>query len=566
MAIRARLAAPAPVEREAHASLSPQWSELPMRLLLSGDRRMEAETYLSSGYGLRLALQERSNGWVPLSQLARVWQPLRLKGTLLPEGIGTPFLAATQVFDVRPVPRKWLAIEKTSNASNRFVKPGTIVVTCSGAVGRATLAYDAHADTLISHDLLRVEPRSPEQRGWIYAYLRSPQARAMMNSAQYGHIIKHLETSHLDALPIPVVRDDIAADFQRQVELILELRNRAHQLMLQAEVRFEDALGEFSADEQSEPGFEVAASTLFSGRRRLEATPHNPVVAKIRKHLVKGGLRLDRLGDAGYKVWLPGRFKRVPAVEGVWFLDSADIFEVNPDVTKRIADGSFGDEFNGRVKDGYLLVARSGQTYGINGSVVLASKALEGCVISDHVLRVSPQHGAKFRAGYLSVVLGHPKLGQPMVKSLAYGSSIPEIDPSDFSNLQIVRLHPKTENLISELAEESAAARSQADILERKIATDAGILVDKFLAGDSQSFVMTTQRRSTEATKAALSALHEHARVRLLRRIGDQPKGSVGAVVHIYGDAQGLEVEFIKAHGLPDVLTVNAKDVDLLND
>ena len=283
MAIRARLAAPAPVEREAHASLSPQWSELPIRLLLSGDRRMEAETYLSSGYGLRLALQERPNGWVPLSQLAKVWQPLRLKGALVPERVGTPFLAATQVFDVRPVPRKWLAIEKTSNASNRFLNPGTIVVTCSGAVGRATLAHDAHADTLISHDLLRVEPRTPEQRGWIYAYLRSPPARAMMNSAQYGHIIKHLETSHLDVLPVPVVRDGIAADFQRQFETILELRNRAHRLMLQAESHFEDALGEFSTDEQNEPGFAVAASILFSGRRRFEATPYNPVVAKIRK-------------------------------------------------------------------------------------------------------------------------------------------------------------------------------------------------------------------------------------------------------------------------------------------
>ena len=106
MAIRARLAAPAPVERETHASLSPQWSALPMRLLQAGDRRMEAETYLSTGYGLRLALEERAAGWVPLSQLARVWQPLRLKGTLVPKSVGTPFLAATQVFDMRPVPRK----------------------------------------------------------------------------------------------------------------------------------------------------------------------------------------------------------------------------------------------------------------------------------------------------------------------------------------------------------------------------------------------------------------------------------------------------------------------------
>lgn len=566
MAIRARLAAPAPVEREAHASLSPQWSELPMRLLLSGDRRMEAETYLSSGYGLRLALQERPNAWVPLSQLARVWQPLRLKGTLVPEGVGTPFLAATQVFDVRPVPRKWLAIEKTSNASNRFLNPGTIVVTCSGAVGRATLAYDAHADMLISHDLLRVEPRSPEQRGWIYAYLRSPQARAMMNSAQYGHIIKHLETSHLDALPIPVVRNDIAADFQRQVEIILELRNRAHELTSQAEQAFERALGNVSIDDWGHRGFDVKASALFAKRRRLEAAAHNPGVESIRRHLAERGQGFVSIGRAGYRVWVPGRYKRIPASDGVTYFDSADLLEMNPDTNKRFADCAFGDEFRGRVRKDWLLMPCSGQVYGIIGSAVLAGQALHDQVISNHVIRIVPGKDASMRVGYVLTALSHPTLGRPLIKSLAFGSSVPEIDPNEVIDFDVVRVGLEDEIAIAKLAEEAVETRSKADILERKIAADAGILVDKFLAGDSQSFVMTTQRRSTEATKAAPSALHEHARVRLLRRIGDQPKGSVGAVVHIYSDAHGLEVEFVKAHGLPDVLTVNAKDVDLLHD
>jgi hypothetical protein len=64
----------------------------------------------------------------------------------------------------------------------------------------------------------------------------------MMSSAPYGHIIKHLETSHLDALPIPVVRDDIAADFYKRTQEILDLRNRAHRLTLEAEERFTAAI------------------------------------------------------------------------------------------------------------------------------------------------------------------------------------------------------------------------------------------------------------------------------------------------------------------------------------
>ena len=111
---------------------------------------MEAENYLSSGYGLRLAIQERAMGWQPFRNYARVWQPSRLKGIQVGPDFGTPFLAATQVFDIRPVPRKWLSIERTHEASDRFVTPGTIVVTCSGAVGRATLAHAPHDKVLIS--------------------------------------------------------------------------------------------------------------------------------------------------------------------------------------------------------------------------------------------------------------------------------------------------------------------------------------------------------------------------------------------------------------------------------
>ncbi len=61
----------------------------------------------------------------------------------------------------------------------------------------------------------------------------------MATGAHYGHIIKHLETSHLDALPIPEIDDDSAADFSRRVERILQLRNEGYRLTVEAEERFE---------------------------------------------------------------------------------------------------------------------------------------------------------------------------------------------------------------------------------------------------------------------------------------------------------------------------------------
>lgn len=453
---------------------------------------MEAETFLSSGYGLRLAIQERAAGWQRLGQLARVWQPSRLKGIQVGPEFGIPFLAATQVYDIRPVPRKWLALERTHEAEERFVKPGMIVITCSGVVGRATLAHAPHEKTLISHDLLRVTPEDPAQWGWLYAYLRSPQARAMMTSAKYGHMIKHLEIAHLNALPVPVVNEKRAREFHKRAAEILDLRNRAHQLSLDAEERFEQAFGPLKVKDSGEHGYTVRASAMFAGRRRFEGVFHNPGAATIRRHLAKHGQGFTRLRDAGFDVWLPTRFRRIPAEDGVWLLDSADLFETNPDLEKRIADGDFGDPNKGRIKAGWLLLARSGQTYGINGSVVLATEAVQDKVFSDHVIRIAPHAEAKIRTGYLLTALSHPSVGRPLVKALPYGSSIPEIDPTDFANFQVVRLAAKEETAIADLAEKAASLRAWADVQERALATASGEIITQFIAGDLGNFTIST--------------------------------------------------------------------------
>ncbi len=485
MALRARLVAPPPAEREFWPYHQAKVASLSAHLLWGGDRRMEAENYLASGYGIRLAIQERHNGWTPLGEVARVWQPNRLKGILVSPSYGTPFLAATQIFDIRPVPRKWLAVERISDSAALFVKPGNILVTRSGAVGRAILATEAIENTLISDDLLRIEPTEDRQWGWVYAYLRSPQARAMMGSAQYGHIIKHLETSHLDALPIPKVTDAIARDFHTKATEILALRNQARLMDLEAEQRFEAAVGALKVQDWGTNGFSIRASqAIFSGRRRFEAFLHNPGVRTIRKHLAKNGKGFTSIEAAGFEAWLPTRFKRIPASDGVWLLDSSDLHEVNPELTKRIADGDFGDPHKGRVKEGWLMLSRSGQIYGLNGTLSIATKRHEDKVVSDHIIRIAPKKPT-MRIGYIHTALSHPTLGRPLVKSLAYGSSIPEIDPGDFRAFEVVRLSTKDEDAIADLSEAAAKKRCHSDELESRLEEDAGALIDRFIGGET---------------------------------------------------------------------------------
>lgn len=76
-------------------------------------------------------------------------------------------------------------------------------------------------------------------------------------------------------------------------------------------------------------------------------------------------------------------------------------------------------------------------------------------------------------------------MGRPLVKGLAYGSSIPAIEPTDMESFPVARLAPQEEEAIADLAEASAAARSRADLLERELAQQAGALIDHFIAGES---------------------------------------------------------------------------------
>jgi hypothetical protein len=452
-----------------------------LRDLAQGDRRFEAETYLSGGYGLRLAI-ERQQGWRRLGELAATWQPLRLKGIQVGPDDGTPFLAATQVFDIRPVPRKWLALTRTERAASRFVTPGQILVTCSGAVGRATLAHAPHEGVLISHDLLRVDACKPAQRGWLYAYLRAPQTRAMMSGAQYGHIIKHLETTHLDTLPVPDIDEATAQDFGQRVTCLLELRNKSYMQTLEAERLFELAVGPLDSMED-EAGFVGKAGQWFHGRRRLEANYHAPRVGAILQRIRQIGLT-DAVGEVSKRVWWMNRFKRVLGDGGIPFLSANELFSINPTVLKRILVDPAQPQDDFKVQAGWIVMARSGQVYGLNGSAMLTTEEHERQFLSDDLIRIIPDRN-KIRAGFLLTALTHPTLGRPLVTRAAYGTSIPHLDPFDISAVPVVRFDATVENAIADCAESSAAARAEADALERELSEDAGRLIDGFIASGS---------------------------------------------------------------------------------
>ena len=313
----------------------------------------------------------------------------------------------------------------------------------------------------------------------------SDAVREMMKAAQYGHIIKHLETHHMDPLPVVQVNDKTRVEFGLAAREVLDKRDRAYALTLEAEQQFTDAFGDIEIEDLGETGFTVRANQQFaSPRRRLDAWHHNPSGKSIAEHLSRHAIGWNSIIDLGFEVWLPTRFRRIAADDGVFLLDSSDLFEINPDITKRIADKDFGDPHDGRVKHGWILLSRSGQIYGLNGSAMIAGHCHEGKVISDYIIRIAPKQ-PKCRAGYLLMAMTHPKLGRPRIKALPYGSSIPEIEVYDAQRFQIPLLDTRLEAEIADRVEEVARLRDEADRLENQLADRAEAAIADFLSHKS---------------------------------------------------------------------------------
>jgi hypothetical protein len=440
-----------------------------------GDRRLEAGTYLSSGYGVRLLLEQARGDWCRFAELADSWAPPRIKQILVDPKYGVPYLNTSQVFDVRPRPRKFLAFAKTSAAETRLARQGTILVMASASPGRSTLVTRAHENAFISHHFLRVVPKDPKLSGWVYAFLRSPQGFAMMQGAQYASIIRHIEPHHLGALPVPMVTAAVAADFRERVARIVELRNESFARADEADLMFETALGPISHP-QTDAGFTVQASALSNGRRRLEAAYHTPCAADVIALFDQS----EPLRDVVDRAWWMTRFKRYFGDGGIPYTSADELFSIDPQENKRILVSPTDNHRDYFVDPGWIVMACSGQVYGLNGAAMLMTSEHANVFFSHDLIRIVADR-QKIRPGYLVVALTHPTHGRPVLIRAAYGTSIPHLDPNDVLDFPVVRLSESTENAIADLAERAAAARAEARAIERAVGRDAGELIDEFL-------------------------------------------------------------------------------------
>ena len=484
------------VPARSQPTLDPRAAEylcLPLSEVAHGDRRLDAEVYLSPGFLIRRTIRQSGLRAPRLAELAtRIWQPSRLKGIQVDSEHGVPFVTATQVFDIWPKPRKWLAPSKTQQLAARYVEPGWMLVTRSGTVGDVIIAYAAHGGLVVSDDLLRVEFDEPELRSYTYAFLRTRLGRAMMQSSHYGNVIKHLEVAHLGQVLVPIL-EELLGEIHEQIADVFAVRDEAYRLDTTARDKLATAMRDQPEAEGGE-WYHIPAARLFGRRRRLEAYAHGPD-----SRFVIGVYELNAaytvpLGEIA-RAFVPSRFKRIYGETGTPYLDSKPIFKINPKLTKFLTPATKIAVHRYLVRRGWLLMACSGQTYGMNGQAILAHEGHEGKIVTQHIMRIVPDL-RKIRPGYLQTVLSHPTLGRPLVVSQAYGTSVPELAPEDIERLPVPRLSSEAEDMIADAAEQASQLRISADELENRVVSRLEAELEKKLTNGMGASLHMADRES----------------------------------------------------------------------
>ncbi|MEU4313941.1 hypothetical protein [Nocardia sp. NPDC024068] len=359
------------------------------------------------------------------------------------------------------------------DASSREVKRDWLLLSRSGEVGKLTAVYDEHLGKVITDDLLRIEPRLSSDYGWLYAYMRTPTFYSIARSAQYGHMIKHLEPAHVLSMPVVMPDPTVRVSISNKVDRALQLRRESRRLQAEADNKYARLLNPSGSPVRQTAWQEVNASEFMSGRRRLEGqyfrSEFRAVEDLIRSAATRG---IDIVGEVSKSVSVGQRFKRYFGPNGTPYRSAGELFDVNAPVTKRIYSAQLVRPERYMLVPGQIIMACSGQTYGLLGRTMILTKQHRGIFGSHDLIRIDPDN-YKVRTGYLQTTLGHEKYGRPLVIRHASGTSIPHLDPVDIREVPIPRFDPNVEDEIAELCERASELSDQADTLETEAIDDA---------------------------------------------------------------------------------------------
>lgn len=382
-----------------------------------------------------------------------------------------PIYQPSTIVDVKPVPDGYISHLTKTNIEALRVKKGQVLMTCSGTIGKVGYVSKALDNKIFSHDLLRIECKSPTDRGYVYTYLKSKIGNTILLTNSYGAVITHIESEHLALVPIPDAPKEIKEKINTLINMSYELRDQSNELIDEAtslfirELKLPDITRFYKQEQGCVNTFSIRLSEMDL---RVDASYHIPEVDNLVNHMKKYADEITTIGDEKIsdKIVLAGVFKRTYVGEeyGYPFLGGKEITQLSPVTEKYLSKPIHKSRYEKELKvvENTILVSDRGTI----GTVALVPKHWDGYAVSQNVLKVIP--ASDEIAGYVYIYL-NSDYGKMLVCRQTYGSVVDMIDNHSLSSVEIPLLKCKdTQNRINELALEANKKRYEAYLYEKQ--------------------------------------------------------------------------------------------------
>lgn len=341
---------------------------------------------------------------------------------------GIPFLSSSDILQADLENVKLASKKYTPNIEEMMLQKGWTLITRSGTIGNCTFANAKHAQKLASEDVIRLVPNNILKQGYIYAYLASKPGYSLLTQGTFGAVIQHIEPAFVASLPIPVLPET----FQQEVDNLIQESARLRE---EATGALDKAISYFNQEYPIKDRTSVCYTKKLKSLELGFAAYNNNI--EVDGFIAKYDSNSLKIADITSSVFAPPLFKHIYLSQdnGYPFMTGSELTKFNMRYYRWLSPRGVKNIKDYVVKKGTLLLYKSGTTDGgILGNVFIADKKLDGCCLSDHVIRIVFNDD---KMAYWAFAFLRSNGAIKMLQRLATGTMIPFITPERVSNMLI---------------------------------------------------------------------------------------------------------------------------------
>lgn len=454
-----------------------RWCSVQLQEILQSSLRLDAGFYNTGGRQARAVLEQCKfpmDTILGSAGIADAYHRPRFRRVWVGES-GIPIIQPSQITDVFPRPSGYISSITQTDIEALRVKKGQLLLTCSGTVGLCAMVGAALDGQVLSHDIIRIDCKDSETTGYLYAFLKTPIGKAVVQTSEYGAVVSHIEPKHLESIPIPRLPGAVKKQIHDLICRSYDLRDEAISLLSEAEKLLYNSLDlppladlrpVYFDNSLKLRSYEVNLSQL---EKRLDASYHLPIVNAILQRLRVKSSRIAALGETqiSSRIILPGRFSRVYVQEdqgGAPFFGGKEIYQLSPMTDKYLSRRHHGERIEKELalKENMILITCSGTI----GRVAIVPEHWQGWAANQHIIRVEPTSANL--GGYLYVFLAS-EYGRELIARFTYGAVVDEIAAEHASKIPIPLLtDAKAQTTIGSMALGAKAKLTEAHKAEQE--------------------------------------------------------------------------------------------------